>query len=183
MDPLTHDPIESLLRSADDACGAPEMPADLADRVRRRARRRRARRMGFAAAAAAACLGASTFAVFEVRRRAADADAARIRTEIGRLEREAESLASIVRRMESIEIRRRAAEELRRIGVTAAPAARIEDGIEEAAAVLVGHADHVLRRGGSFEDAAHAYRRVIAHFGDTRWADVARKRLRESEKL
>lgn len=178
----TYDPIESLVRRADEASAAPAIPADLAERVRGIARRRRTKRMTFAAAA---LLAGAALATSEVLRRAGDAEAnaARIRAEIDRLDREADSLESIVRRMASIETRLRAAEVLRQAALSPDPAAEIREGVDEAAAVLIGHADHVRRNGGTYEDAADAYRRVIHWFGGTRWAAVARERLEGAEKL
>lgn len=189
------DPLKELLRRADAAAGPPpEMQGDLAGRARALARRRRTARMIVrAAAVAATAVGLGILAmqfrtggpgrrVVEETPTSSAAEIAELRAEIARLNAEAESRMAVVRRMLAAEANYKLLAELRRELAKPTAAERMRRQIDRAAFVMVYQADHLMDPEDDREAVAATYRRVVELFGQTAWADVARRRLQELQK-
>lgn len=207
---MNQDPLESLLRAADERAGLPEMPADLAARVRRRAARRRNRWVGGVSTAAAillclslwklgstaippvsspdseiAALEPANSETIQETREIARSDAAKIRAEIDRLNREANFQSTLVRELSRAgevsrllkEIHRRA--DYNEQACLPDAVANVRRQADEAAYVVVAHADRMCRDLHQSAAAAERYRWVAEYFPESCWAAVARRRLAE----
>jgi hypothetical protein len=194
---MATDPLEKLLRRADVSAGLPSvLPVDLPRRVRHLAERRRRVRIG--GAAAAVCV--ATFLLLysipaprpggragivqvasqrEVQPGEALADAERARAEIARLRAEGDLRMEIVRRTVAIQQRELRLAQLERQAAQPDPLRLAQAQVEEAASILVHHADRLHRTFDLQASAIDSYRRTIDLFPQTRSAQTARARLVE----
>jgi len=194
---MTTDPLEDILRLADAAAGSPSpLPADLPRRVRHLAERRRQVRIG--GTAAAVCV--ATFLLLysipaprpdgrggvvrvtpqpEVQPGEALADGERVRAEIARLRAEGDLRMEIIRRTLAIQQRELRLAQLEREAAQPDPLRLAQAQVEEAASILVHHADRLHRTFDLQASAIDSYRRAIDLFPQTRSAQTARARLVE----
>ncbi|MFQ5807931.1 MAG: hypothetical protein ACE5I3_15915 [Phycisphaerae bacterium] len=193
---MSDDPLKRILQAADAAAGEPpEMPADLAQRVRILAGRRRRVRFGVSVAAAIVLAVGMTSLWSQtpapsrpggdsqmVRGPQEPPDVESIRAEIEQLRREAEMRLAVARRTQEILTQMRRAEEFTKQEVVPDPIARARREVEKAAYTLVYQADRMCRELDLCDSAAVKYQRVVELFPDTRWAAVARQRLDEIKK-
>jgi len=159
-------------------------PAQVLKRLRRRTLRRRAGAAGALAAiivAAAAAVMLSSPAGEKKNEFVTDTEAA-LRTEIACLQAEAELRTVMVDHMLALESQDRLNKKLRKLSARPDPAEQIALSVEEAAFVILHHADRVRQEDSGREAAVAAYRQVVTLFPRTRWAEVARKRLSEIDK-
>ena len=189
------DPLEELLRRADAAAGPPELPGDLPGRVRRLALRRRRARLAAAGIAAAVVIAVALGVVLHDLRTAPPAkvgptvaatqqdkggvEGADVAAELARLDSEARSRLAVVAHMLACEARHKRLAELRRELAKPGVAEQIQRQVDDAAFVLIYFADRQLRQEHGRQAAVANYQQVIQLFGQTRWAEVARRRLRE----
>jgi len=192
---MSGDPLKQLLQQADAlAGGPPEMPGDLAQRVRTLAARRRRVQVGFSAAAAIVLavgmtllwLQASTAPQLANELQVADAeppqpDFAEIKAELERLRRQAETRLAVIHRTQEILEEMKRFEELKKQPPLPDAVANARREVDKAAYVLVSRADRMCRELDLCDSAAVKYRRVVDLFPDSRWATVARQRLSELE--
>ncbi len=195
---MDRDPLIDLLRAADRAAGRPpRMPNDLAARVRRAALVRERPRMGIGLVAASLVFAAGLIWVIQTARpitpakqgktlaeaRTADFDEASLRTEIARLRAQAEAQLAVIDRLHANQKRRAQLAALRRplTGTLRSYPRPVRDELENTAFVIVNHADQLRDELGLNDAAQRSYRRAIQLFPDSRWAEVARQRLNESE--
>jgi len=194
---MTTDALESLLRRADAVAGLPSVPpADLPRRVRHLAERRR--RVRIAGSAAAVCV--ATFLLLynipaprpdgrgrvvqvtpqpEVQPGEVLADAERVRAEIARLRAEGDLRMEIISRTLAIQQRELRLAQLEREAAQPDPLRLAQAQVEEAASILVHHADRLHRTFDLQASAIDSYRRTIDLFPQTRSAQTARARLVE----
>ncbi len=187
---MNRDPLEQLLRDADEAVEQRRVQPDLAQRVRAAAAaaRRGARRTRLAAGGlVTGCVAA--MAVWLVRpgsdpviappappaqvAQSEKPDADRARAELAALSAEAD------RRAEAAEAMWSAQAAPRRRASLAAAAPDIADHIERAAFTMVYQAARMPAKGGARSPAADVYRQVSRAFPDAPSAQVARQRLVE----
>jgi len=195
---MATDPLEKLLRRADALAGLPSaLPADLPRRVRHLAERRRRVRIA-GSAAAAACLAAFLLLYgvpaprpdggdgvvqvtpqHEAQPGEALADAEWVRAEIARLRAEGDLRMEIVRRILAIQQQQARLAELERELAQPDPLRLAQAQVEEAASILVHHAERLHRTFDLQASAIDSYRRTIDLFPQTRSAQTARARLVE----
>jgi len=193
---MSDEPLKRILQEADAAAGPPpELPADLARRVRRLAARRRQVRFGLGVAAAIV-LAVGMMSLWSQAptpsrpggdsrsvQRPEPLDVASIRAEIEALRREADvRLAVAQRTQEILEQMRRAEAVTKRPQALPDPVADARRQLDKAAYTLVFQADRMCRELDLCDSAAIKYQRVVELFPDTPWAVVARQRLSEIEK-
>ena len=194
---MSDDPLKKLLQQADAmAGGPPETPGDLAQRVRVLAARRQRVRVGFSAAAAAIVLVVGMTLLWPqgsappqpvneppvVQVEQSQPDIARLKAEIERLHREADTRLAVVQRTQEILEEMRRFEELKRQPPWPDAVANVRREVDQAAYTLVSQADRMCRELDLCDSAAVKYRRVVELFPETRWAVVARQRLSELER-
>ncbi len=191
------DPLRELLKRADaDAGPPPALPGDLATRVLRRAARRR-RRMFLVSGVAAAALLALAVSLPRLARypglRVTDLEPlpretaplgsdVKLRSEIARLEAEAEMRLAVARRM--VLLLEHANRTAARTAATARPdpAGNIRRQADQAAIVLMQQGDRLFQELHLPGAAERMYRCALRAFADTPWADVARQRLEAIQK-
>ena len=192
---MSSDPLKQLLRRADALAGnPPEMPGDLAQRVRTLAVRRRRVRVSINAAAAIVLAVGMTLLWSQastplrsaneplvVETEPARPGVEEIRAEIERLHREADMRLAVVRRTQEILEEMRRFEELKKHPPLPDAVANARREVDKAAYVLVSQADRMCRKLDLCDSAAVKYRRVVDLFPDSRWATVARQRLSDLE--
>jgi CHAT domain-containing protein len=194
---MSDDPLKKLLQQADAmAGGPPEMPGDLARRVRLRAARRRRVRVGVSAAAAAIVLAVGTTLLWPQGStlsppaneppvalvEQSQPDVARIEAEIERLRREADTRLAVVNRTQEILEEMKRLDELKKQPPVPDAVAYARREVDQAAYTLVSQADRMCRELDLCESAAVKYRRVVKLFPESCWAAVARQRLSELER-
>ena len=191
---MTADRLEELLRGAEAGVEPVRLGGDLAERVRVRGRARRRRRRGrvVMAGVTVVVVAAMGWAAYWLQGGAASekgrvegATVAQVRAEVARLEREAERLEGWVKRYDEMRerVRERRAKRRRwaqleernlRLGD---PLMNVRKQAERAAGTMMKQAQ---QRCGGEELCAAArgdYERVIKLFPETRWAEVAERRL------
>ena len=186
------DPIDELLRRADRAAGEPPVPDDLAGRVRRKARRRRLAAIS-AGVGVAVLLATVAVALWPGRpqtsrptaqapKAASHEEVTRLRAKIAGLRAEADSRAAVVNQMLA-RLRQQDdhLEDLQRQLDRPDPLAEVRRQIDRTAYIMVYQADHSRGELGFVDSPEQTYRRVIELFPDSRWADVARKRITEMQ--
>jgi hypothetical protein len=192
---MSADRLRQILQQADATAGAaPEMPGDLAQRVRVRASRRRRVRVGLGAAAVLVLAVGATW--FWPRRsttpRSSDQsrsvvaeppepDVAQLKVELERLRRDAEMRLAVIHRTEEILEELKHFDALRNQPPPPDAVANTRRQVDHAAYVLVSQADRMCRELNLCDSAAVRYRRVVDLFPESRWAVVARQRLSELE--
>jgi hypothetical protein len=192
------EPLKRLLQEVDAAAGPPpDLPADLALRVRTLALRRQRMRFGLSMAAAIV-LAVGMASLWSqappapsglggpaeiVQTRPEPPDVASIRAEIEQLRREADLRLAVAQRTQEI------LEQMRRAEALTKPQQALPDPVvdarrelEKAAYTLVYQADRMCRELDLCESAAIKYQRVVELFPETPWAVVARQRLSEIKK-
>lgn len=194
---MSDDPLRKLLQRADAmAGGPPEMPGDLARRVRILAARRRRVRVGISAAAAGIVLvvgmtllwpqdptlpqPVNESPVAQVEQ--SQPDIAQIKAEIERLHREANTRLAVVQRTQEILEEMKRLDELKKQTRMPDAIANARREVDQAAYTLVSVADRMCRELDLCDSAAVKYRRVVELFPETPWAVVARQRLSELER-
>jgi len=195
---MNDEQLRQLLKTADGLAGQPpDMPEDLAQRVRLRAQRRRRVRAGYSVAAAVVLAVGMTWVW--ARAPAAPATAQRpavvlrpfdyrsaetIETEIEGLRREAELRLAVARRTQEIleELRRTDALKRQQPEPIPDPVAEVRQQADKAAYTLVSQADRMCRELDLCASAAQKLERVMQLFPDSPWAVVARQRLEDMKK-
>ena len=181
---MTEDKIKNLLQKADKTAGTPApISANLAAAVRRRANQRRFARLAAPVAAAAVVLIA--FGIWRLTGTPADQmheqdKVAALQAEIKQLQAQTDATLKLVR--EVLENQRRQ----HRISQLKAKLASITDPLEEiqrqadkTAFTLVYEANRMYGELNQKDSAIQTYNRVIELFPQSKWADVARRRLSE----
>ena len=181
---MTEDKIKNLLQKADKTAGAPApIPAVLLKAVRRRANQRRFIRLATPIAAAVTVLIA--FGIWRltgtpVKQMHEQVKVAALQAEIKQLKAQTDATLKLVR--EVLENQRRQ----RRIAKLEAKLASISDPLEEmqrqadkTAFTLVYKANRMYGELNQRDSAIRTYKRVIELFPQSKWADVARRRLSE----
>jgi len=191
---MAGDPLGEWLRRADAASGPlPPLRTDLAGRVRRQARWRRATRTT-AGALVLLAVGA-VWALWPPAERPTEngagpiaagtdrqAEIARLQEKVHRLQEEVEWRTVAVERMLTLETQQRRLADLRRRAAEPDALDRLDQQTDQTAFTLVYQADRMHKELGLEAPAVEGYRRVIRLFPETRWAEVARKRLSEIER-
>jgi hypothetical protein len=195
---MAHDPMETLIREADAAAGeAPRVGADLAGRVEALGRRRKRTRVaGMSAAGIAFVIGIGmvwtaglgpevgpgevvVLARGGESKAQTDAEVARLREEIEILRAQADAYKALADRLlmerEDRALVARSARPISGAGVLDP----IQTQLDRAAFTMMYQADRMREELNLPGSAAEQYRRVIELFGQTRWAEVARDRLKE----
>ncbi|MEX2141887.1 MAG: hypothetical protein WD894_21660 [Pirellulales bacterium] len=117
-------------------------------------------------------------------RRLRDDEIARLKTEIAALDAEANQARRFVELYQAAEARR---ERLAAVETHAepllSPQVLADLEIDRAAAITVISADSQANEFNRMADAADAYRSVVKHFPDSRWASVARERLFQAQHM
>ena len=180
---MTHDPLEQLLRDADEGEATDSTRSDLAQRVRDVAARRARRARLAAGGVVAGCIAAlavwfarpatelhPTQPIVRVTKPAPTNENAR--TELLTLAQEADRRAAAAEAMWSVELRAR-----RTASVAASP--DVADYVERATFTMVYQAARMPAAGGATSPAAAVYRQVSQAFPDAPSAQVARQRLSE----
>lgn len=167
---------------------------DLAGQVRSRARRRKHVRLSLAAVAVTVMGLAGLMRLMPSREnplaRGGDpigvisdrnAEASRLQAEIFELQREARRSEELVKRFEEAERRGRLAAQMSRSRPSSDALSAIRFEQDRSALILVQQAQRFDTEMRKRPEALDAYRRVVALFPQSQWADVARKRLDEMQ--
>ena len=171
---MNDDAIGKLLRTADAQSPGPSpVGGDLASRIRRIARRRRAMR---SAALAAVLLISAGAAVYITRPATPTAGPTNIRAEMAALELEIQLHRAMVAYMLEIEEDHQLAEQIKAAEMSD-PQDDLRRQVERAAYAMMLLGDRQEKRFGDTIAAAETYRQVIAQFGQSHWAQIARDRL------
>jgi len=176
--------IRQLLQEAEGAhqLHAPDA-GDVATSVRRRARYIRNRNISLRVAAAAVILIAAGVLVVQVQK---DLEAERIASaekQIAELSIRADAVIKLLDEVLENERRQKELAEIEaRLIAVGDPMEDIEREVDKAAFVLVYNADIMYKQLEQTDSAVRTYKQVIEYFGDNRWAEVARERLKEIEK-
>ena len=171
-----------LSRLADRAGPGPT-PEAVSRRLRRPALLRRAGAGGALALAAVAML------VFGTPRprpagdaKQAGADEAALRAEIARLEARADARLAEARHLLAIAAARHRRDECLRQLARLDTAERIARQAEETAFIIVYDADRLREQPGRIQSAVAGYREAVRLFPQTKWGEVARKRLAQIDR-
>ena len=182
-DPQFEDRLRRGLSHLADQAGGGPTPEAVSRRLRRRTSLRRAAAGG---AVALAAVGILLFATYRPQpagdARQAAADEAALRAEIARLEARADARLAEARRLLAIQAARHRRDECLRQLARLDTAERIAQEAEETAFIIVYDADRLRERQGGTESAAAAYREAVRLFPQTKWAEVARKKLARIDK-
>ena len=176
--------IRQLLQEAEDTQGI-NMPAaaDVVASVRRRAKFIKTRNISLRLAAAAVILIAAGVFVLQIQK---DLEAERIASAEKQIAELSIRTAAVVNLLnEVLENERRQqefAEAEARLAAVGDPMEDIEREVDKAAFAMVYNADIMYKQLEQTESAVQTYKQVIEYFGDNRWAEVARERLKEIEK-
>lgn len=176
--------IRQLLQEAE---GVQQIKApaavDIAASVRRRARYIRNRNVSLKLAAAAVILTAAGIWVLQIQK---DLEAERIalaERQIAELSIRTDAVVNLLDEVLEKERRQKELAEIEaRLVSVGDPMEDIEREVDKAAFVLVYQADIMYRQLEQTDSAVKTYKQVIEYFGDNRWAEVARERLKEIEK-
>jgi hypothetical protein len=181
---MEEDKIKSLLQKAEQMAGLPAPPpAELAAAIRRRAKHRKLIRL--AAPLAAAALVLIAFGIYQLVGTPAGDTHEQVRlvalqAEVEQLRAQTGATLKLVREVIANQRRRSRLEELE------AKLARISDPLEEiqrqadkTAFTLVYEANRMYGELNQRDSAIRTYKRVIELFPQSKWADVARRRLSE----
>lgn len=185
---MTEERIRELLRDADRAAGPPSFARVTADGIRRRIRRRRL--VWIAAPAAAAAMVLLAFGPWGIRARNT-APAPEQRRQIASLEEQVERLQAqtdaTLRLVRGVLAEQRQQQRLAALEAELAsipdPLTELERQTDRTAFVLVYQADRLYRELNQTDSAVEAYEQVIRLFPQNQWAEVARRRLAEIQKL
>jgi hypothetical protein len=192
---MASDPLGEWLRRADAAAGLPlPIQADLAERVRHQARRRRTTRAAAGAAAMVLLAVGAVWALWPLIERptgngagpivaatAEQAEIARLQEKVHRLQEEVQWRTAAIERTLTLETQQRRLAELRRRAAEPDALDRLDQQTDQTAFTIIYQADRMYKELGLEARAVEDYRRVIRLFPETRWAEVARKRLSEIE--
>ena len=186
---MSEERIRELLVSADETAGAPRFAPVCAAGIRRRIRRRRMVTLGLPAAAAAAVLvGACLWAVYtRTQGSRPDHSGQRIvalEEQIKQLQAQTDATLRLVHDVLERDRQERhlAALEAELAGIPD-PMKEIERHVDRAAFVMLYSADRLYKELNETESAVEAYKEIIQVFPNNQWADVARERLSEIEKV
>ena len=192
---MASDPLGEWLRRADAAAGLPlPLRADLPERVRHRARRRRATRAAGGAVVLVLLAVGAVWALWPLTERptgngagpivaatAEQAEIARLQEKVHRLQEEVQWRTAAIERMLTLETQQQRLAELRRRAAEPDALDRLDQQTDQTAFTIIYQADRMHKELGLEAPAVEGYRRVIRLFPETRWAEVARKRLSEIE--
>jgi hypothetical protein len=168
--------IRELLHQADaDAAAPPALGRDLVARVLQR-ELRIWDRIGLATSAAAAVF--LVIGVTILYRAGAPAGLVGAQSaDIAQLEREADSRASVARRIEELRRRDKRLAALRAQIARPDPVQQAQKELDQTALTLLQQGDHLYRDLDLAQPAADSYRAAVRLFPQTRWAAMARQRL------
>jgi hypothetical protein len=180
------DLLHRLLQSADAADNPPPVAADLPQRVRQRraAQAARARRAAVAAFAVSTVLLLSFVTRRENSSIPETPDSPANSTELAEIRAKADALsaeiAGLERAIAEQQQSSRLAELAREYQSLLANRSSLDPAdlaIDQAAAMAICQGDFLWQELDAREAAANAYRSVVAHFPDSRWAVVANQKL------
>lgn len=177
--------IRQLLQEAEGGARQVHAPAavDVAASVRRRARYIRIRNVSLKLAAAAVILIAAGVWVLQIQK---DLEAERIASAEKQIAELSIRTDAVVKLLDEVLENERRQQELAEIEARLVsvgdPMEDVEREVDKAAFVLVYHADLMYKQLEQTDSAVNTYKQVIEYFGDNRWAEVARERLKEIEK-
>jgi hypothetical protein len=177
--------IRQLLQEAEEAAQQLNMPAagDVAASVRRRARYIRIRNVSLRLAAAAVILIAAGVLVLQIQKGLEAERIASAEKQIAELSIRTDAVVNLLNEVLENERRQQELAEIEaRLVSIGDPMEDVEREIDKAAFVLVYHADLMYKQLQQTDSAVQTYKQVIEYFGDNRWAEVARERLKEIEK-
>jgi TolA-binding protein len=176
--------IKRLLQEAEGAqqVFAPDA-GDVAVSVRRRAKYTRTRNLTLKLAAAAVILIAAGVWVVRVQKDLEAERIASVEKQIAELSIRTDKVVSLLNEvLENERTQQRFAEAEARLASIGDPMEDIEREVDKAAFAMVYNADVMYRQLEQTDSAVETYKQVIEYFGDNRWAEVARERLKEIEK-
>lgn len=190
---MNDEPLRNLLHEADRAAGNPTMDvAELSERIRLGVRSRRQRRR-VSAVISIAVIGVGTTllvragldsnATLPIARHSDETpqiNVARLRNEYEQLRIEADSRIALLRRVNELR------DQQSRMATYAEPhgidlVREAQNEAEVAARLIVYRADRIYQEPPRRLTALQIYRRAIALFPNTAWADIARERLVQAE--
>jgi hypothetical protein len=180
------DPLTRLLQTADTAADIPPVAAELPQRVRQRraAKVARSRRIAAAALAAGAVLLVSVFVrhadqVIDHKSPAVSSadEIARIRAKADALIARANSLESVLVHMKHQERVTELAEQYQQLLSNSPALNPAESAIDQAAVIALCQGDFFWQHLDAKDAAENAYRSVVKHFPDSRWATIANQKI------
>jgi hypothetical protein len=183
---MTLDPLEKLLRAADETA-TPQPPPDLSDRVRRRFARQQAQARALRRSVVAAVVLIA--AVIAVRglvglrnpgQPTIDPQGiARLRSEADDFAARADSLQRRLDRVRGGIARQDLRDEARRLAGVVREADAGQAAVDRAASIAVTEGDFSWEVRRDRADAQAAYERAMRSFPDSQWAAVARDRIEQ----
>jgi hypothetical protein len=172
--------LRELLHQADADAGPPPLGHRLPERVLLRELRTR---RGIALASSAAAAIFLAIGVTTLWRANMPGQPVGVRpTDIMRLQRAADSRASIARRIAELRQRDERLAALQAEAARPDPVQRAQLEVDQTALTLLQQGDHLYRELGLDRPAADSYHRAVRLFPQTRWAAVAQQRLAEMTK-
>jgi DNA repair exonuclease SbcCD ATPase subunit len=181
---MEEEKIKQLLQEADKGAEVVRIGAkEIAASARRRARHIKVRRAWFRAAAAAVILTAAGVWVAQIQKNLEAERTAAFEKQVAELSVRTDAIVNLLNEvLENDRRQKELAEAEARLAAVGNPMEEIESEIDKAAFVLVYQADVMYKQLEQTETAVETYKQVIKYFGDNRWAEVARERLKEIEK-
>ena len=181
---MEEDRIRQLLQEAEGAHQVqPPAAGEVAASVRKRARYIRVRNKSLRFAAAAVILIAAGVFNLKIQK---DLEVMRITSaekQIAELSKRTDAVVKLLDEVLEREKRQQEfAEAEAKLAAVGDPMEDIEREVDKAAFVLVYNADIMYKQLEQTDSAVQTYKQVIKYFGDNRWAEVARERLKEIEK-
>lgn len=176
--------IRQLLQEAEDTQRI-NMPAaaDIAASVRRRAKFIRTRNMSLRLAAAAVILIAAGVFVLQIQKDLKSQRIASVEKQIAELSKRTDAVVNLLNEVLEREKRQqKLAEAEARLAAVGDPMEDIDREVDKAAFAMVYNADIMYKQLEQTDSAVQTYKQVIEYFGNNRWAEVARERLKEIEK-
>lgn len=181
---MTEDKIKNLLQKADKTAGtAAPISANLSTTVRRRANQRRFARLAAPVAAAAVVLIA--FGIWSLTGTPADqtheqGKVASLQTEIKQLQAQTDATLKLIREVLENQRRQHRIRELEaKLASIPDPLEEMQKQVDKTAFTLVYEANRMYGELNQKDSAVQTYNRVIELFPQSKWADVARRRLSE----
>ena len=181
---MTEDKIKNLLQKADKTAGtAAPISANLAAAVRRRAKQRRF--VSLAAPVAAAAVVLIAFGIWHFTSAPADqtheqGKVAALQAEIKQLRAQTDATLKLIREVLENQRRQHRIRELEaKLASIPDPLEEMQKQVDKTAFTLVYQANCMYNELNQKDSAIRTYNRVIELFPQSKWADVARRRLSE----
>ena len=180
---MNTDRLDKLLKQADQTAGVPRSVSVDTSTVRRLAQRKQALRITIPIAAAAVLILAAAIWGLSVRAQTQrQQQLALLQAQIAQLSTRTDATLHLVNEVLEQERRRSELDALEAsLAEIPDPQEELRIQVDKAAFVLVYQADRTYRELNNADSAIESYKRVVQYFPESRWAEVARKRLAEIE--